>query len=75
MAGRTVRETSETGMFKAMIERQVLACDGHARHLEELLPYADGPAYTQDKDRIRGLRREANAWRQILNIVTGETTV
>lgn len=60
-------------MFEAMIERQILSCDAHARHLEDLLPYADGLAYTQDKDRIRALRLEADRWREILRIVIGAT--
>jgi hypothetical protein len=59
-------------MHRQLIERQINACDAHARHIEELLPFADHGAYTQDRDRIRQLRREADAWREILKIVTGD---
>lgn len=58
-------------MNTALIERQALACEAHARHLQEALPYADGMAYTQDKDRIRDLLNEARQWREILEYVKG----
>jgi alpha-glucuronidase len=59
-------------MHLTLIGRQLSACESAIRELERHLPYADGPAYGQDKDRIRTLRDEAQAWRDILAVVTKE---
>lgn len=59
-------------MFAALINRQIAACESHIRNFEESLRYADGAAYSQDKDRIRALREEARQWRAILELVTKE---
>lgn len=56
-------------MLERMINKQIQACEGMAANVRELLPYADGPAYYQDKDTLAALEREATAWRQILRIV------
>lgn len=56
-------------MHSTLIERQIAACESFIRNFEEGLPYADGPAYSQDKERIRQLRKEAEAWREILAMV------
>lgn len=56
-------------MHSTLIERQIAACESYIRNFESGLPYADGPAYGQDKQRIRELQREAQAWREILAIV------
>lgn len=56
-------------MHSALIQRQIAACESFIRNFESGLPYADGPAYSQDKQRIRELQREARAWREILEIV------
>lgn len=56
-------------MHSTLIERQIAACESYIRNFESGLPYADGPAYSQDKERIRQLRQEAEAWREILAIV------
>lgn len=57
-------------MFTTLIKRQIAACESYIRNFEEGLPYADGPAYSQDKDRIRVLREELRQWREILKLVT-----
>lgn len=57
-------------MFTALINRQIAACESYIRNFEEGLPYADGLAYSQDKDRIRVLREELRQWREILKLVT-----
>lgn len=53
-----------------LIKRQIAACESFIRNFEAGLPYADGPAYGQDKERIRQLEIEAKAWREILELVT-----
>lgn len=58
-------------MHSALIERQIAACESYIRNFESGLPYADGPAYSQDKQRISELRKEVKAWREILAIVKG----
>lgn len=57
-------------MFTTLIERQIAACESYIRNFEEGLPYADGPAFSQDKDRIRALREEVRQWKAILKLVT-----
>lgn len=57
-------------MFTALIHRQIAACESYIQNFEEGLPYADGPAYSQDKDRIKALREELRQWREILKRVT-----
>lgn len=57
-------------MFSALIKRQIAACESYIRNFEDGLPYADGPAFRQDKDRIRELREEARQWRELLELVT-----
>lgn len=59
-------------MKSALIKRQIAACETFIRNFEAGLPYADGPAYGQDKQRIRDLQNEAKAWREILELVTKE---
>lgn len=49
-----------------LIKRQIAACESFIRNFEAGLPYADGPAYGQDKQRIRELQTEAQVWREIL---------
>lgn len=56
-------------MYTALIKRQIAACESFIRNFEAGLPYADGPAYGQDKQRIRELQDEAKAWREILEAV------
>lgn len=56
-------------MYTALIKRQIAACESFIRNFEDGLPYADGPAYGQDKQRIRQLQDEAKAWREILEAV------
>lgn len=58
-------------MKSTLIERQIAACESYIRNFESGLPYADGPAYSQDKEQIRQLRKEVEAWREILAIVKG----
>lgn len=57
-------------MYSTLIKRQIAACESHIRNFEEGLRYADGPAYSQDRDRIRALREEVRVWQAILDIVT-----
>jgi len=59
-------------MKSALIKRQIAACETFIRNFEAGLPYADGPAHGQDKQRIRDLQNEAKAWREILELVTKE---
>lgn len=56
-------------MYTALIKRQIAACESFIRNFEDGLPYADGPAYGQDKQCIRQLQDEAKAWREILEAV------
>lgn len=56
-------------MKSALIKRQIAACESYIRNFEAGLPFADGPAYGQDKQRIRQLQDEAKAWREILEVV------
>ena len=56
-------------MYTALIKRQIAACESYIRNFEAGLPYADGPAYGQDKQQIRRLQDEAKAWREILEAV------
>jgi hypothetical protein len=60
-------------MFTTLIKRQIAACESYIRNFEDGLPYADGPAFCQDKQRIRELREEARQWREILRLVTEAT--
>lgn len=57
-------------MKTVLINRQIAACETYIRNFEYGLPYADGPAYYQDKQRIRELRAELDVWREILELVT-----
>lgn len=57
-------------MFKTLIERQIAACESYIRNFEAGLPYADGPAYSQDKEQIRRLNEELRQWKEILKVVT-----
>lgn len=57
-------------MKSVLINRQIAACEKWIRNFEAGLPYADGPAYGQDKQRIRELEAEAKVWREILELVT-----
>jgi hypothetical protein len=57
-------------MKSALIKRQIAACESFIKNFEDGLPYADGPAYGQDKQRIRDLQIEAKTWREILELVT-----
>lgn len=57
-------------MKTVLIKRQIAACESFIKNFEDGLPYADGPAYGQDKQRIRELRAEAEVWREILELVT-----
>lgn len=59
-------------MKAALIKRQIAACESFIRNFESGLPYADGVAYGQDKQRIRDLKNEAKTWREILELVTKE---
>jgi hypothetical protein len=59
-------------MKAALIKRQIAACESFIRNFESGLPYADGAAYGQDKQRIRDLKNEAKTWREILELVTKE---
>lgn len=60
-------------MLTELIYRQLRACEVRAASIRERLPFADGPAFYQDRDRIRALDSEAAGWRQILRIVEGAT--
>jgi len=60
-------------MFTTLIKRQIAACESFIRNFEDGLPYADGPAFYQDKERIRELQEEARQWREILRLVTEGT--
>lgn len=57
-------------MFATLIKRQIAVCESFIRNFEAGLPYADGPAYSQDKDRIRALREELRQWQEMLKVVT-----
>jgi hypothetical protein len=57
-------------MKAVLIKRQIAACESFIRNFQDGLPYADGPAYGQDKQRIRELENEAKVWREILEQVT-----
>lgn len=57
-------------MFATLIKRQIAACESYIKNFEDGLPYADGPAYGQDKDRLKLLREELKHWNRILEMVT-----
>lgn len=57
-------------MLSTLIKRQIATCESFIKNFQDGLPYADGPAFHQDKDRIRQLRLEREQWEQILSIVT-----
>lgn len=48
-----------------LIDNQIARCEGQIASLSEALPYADGGAYSQDKQRISELRTELAQWKEI----------
>ena len=58
-------------MHEQLITRQIRACEVRAEYIRSGLPFADGPAYSQDRDRLKDALSEAAAWRAILEIVRG----
>lgn len=57
-------------MLSTLIKRQIATCESFIKNFEDGLPYADGPAFRQDKDRIRELNAEREQWERILKMVT-----
>ena len=48
-----------------LIDNQIARCEGQIESLTERLPYADGGAYSQDKQRISELRTELAQWQEL----------
>lgn len=65
-------QTTPTGatMLTTLIKRQIATCESFIKNFEDGLPYADGPAFRQDRDRIRELKWERELWKKCLAIVT-----
>lgn len=52
-------------MNLALIDEQIRLHEHHAHKAEEDARYADGGAYSQDRDRAQEHRRTAAQWREI----------
>lgn len=48
-----------------LIDSQIARCEGQIESLSEGLAYADGGAYSQDKQRISELRTELAQWQEL----------
>lgn len=53
-----------------LIESQIKRLESANWSLRNALPYADGPAYYQDKDRLRQNAKEIAEWYAILRVCT-----
>lgn len=49
--------------LKQYLRKKIDGLNSYIQSIEELLPYADGKAYNQDKDKVKAMRNEQTRYR------------